>query len=876
MGRYAMSRLSVLVSVLLGPVAPVAAQICPPAPGVSIPDAVREVFARWEEQKQTHPDAPRPFQFRRAWIGTTQRLAELRATSADEVLFPTGDRQGALAVGGTVQIPVFTVLFSNTEAEPYPASELERHLFGDGVVEGGITAFYAEMSGGSFDVQGTVRGWHPLPQPDVYYEGTSRGLNPQDARVGELIESTLSAWDAAVDFGQYDNDGPDGIPNSGDDDGYVDFVSFVHPEVGGECGGNDNIWSHRWVFSAWDASGDMPYQTDDPAAAGGTILVDEYTIQPALACDGAQMIEIGIFCHEVGHIFGVPDLYDLNGGASGVGHWCLMASGNWNTPASPAHMSAWVKQRLGWVSTVDVSWQGTVLTIPPVMVDPVVYELRTREDRWRRREECALAGVASLAVGLTPAEGETRGWAVPGGYGNGWRETVARDFHGDGTGPVRLQFRYQVESESGFDFAFALLEVDGQESVLAVYDGVESGVAEFDLAPRLGSSPVDYRVKFRFNSDASYSNEDGGFAAACAPFVLDDVSLVGGGESSFSDFESHRDGWYQPDGPLDNPVSEVWLLENRHRLGSDQHLHGEGLLIYHVDEEVLTSIHGNTGGISNLVTRGLVVEEADGRFDLLVDPTNRGDPGDVWPGSEGRTRFDLDSVPDARTNSGQGTPVVVEEISRSDGVITCRVTAGDPAPRVRGVNPTRLPRDAGEVTLDLVGEQHLRPRVVVGLVRVATPAIPAHRVEWLDDHVVRASFVLAGQTPGLYDVVVENPDGQTAVAAAAFEVAESPTGVEPPARRPDAFALAQNFPNPFNPRTTIRYEVPRPGPLSLQVFDARGRVVRTLIEGTHPAGYFATTWDGTDETGHRVASGLYVYRLTGEGFDAQRKMLLVE
>lgn len=100
-----------------------------------------------------------------------------------------------------------------------------------------------------------------------------------------------------------------------------------------------------------------------------------------------------------------------------------------------------------------------------------------------------------------------------------------------------------------------------------------------------------------------------------------------------------------------------------------------------------------------------------------------------------------------------------------------------------------------------------------------------------------------------------------------------PTAVDPIAPR---FALEQNHPNPFNPKTTIQYQIPHSGDVSLKVYDVRGRLVRTLVAGFQPAGRQAVEWDGTDERGAKVASGSYVYRVVAGEFVDQRKMTLVK
>ncbi|MCD6335855.1 MAG: choice-of-anchor D domain-containing protein, partial [Candidatus Latescibacteria bacterium] len=96
-------------------------------------------------------------------------------------------------------------------------------------------------------------------------------------------------------------------------------------------------------------------------------------------------------------------------------------------------------------------------------------------------------------------------------------------------------------------------------------------------------------------------------------------------------------------------------------------------------------------------------------------------------------------------------------------------------------------------------------------------------------------------------------------------------------KKPDAFHLAQNAPNPFNPRTTIRFEVPDAsgGAVELAVFDLLGQKVRTLASGALEAGSYELEWDGTDEMGRDVSSGVYLARLKGKGFVGVRKMVLI-
>ena len=94
---------------------------------------------------------------------------------------------------------------------------------------------------------------------------------------------------------------------------------------------------------------------------------------------------------------------------------------------------------------------------------------------------------------------------------------------------------------------------------------------------------------------------------------------------------------------------------------------------------------------------------------------------------------------------------------------------------------------------------------------------------------------------------------------------------------PDQFRLAQNFPNPFNGETRIQYDIPEPTDLQVMIYDMTGRQIRQLIRsGAHPVGYHEVSWDGTNDQGQRVASGIYLIRFQSPEFHATRKMVLLK
>jgi M6 family metalloprotease-like protein len=176
---------------------------------------------------------------------------------------------------------------------------------------------------------------------------------------GAFSREILAAVDAELDLGRYDNDGPDGLPNSGDDDGYVDFVFL-------------NALTVPRHFIIADATGvarlglGEDYLTKDRRPTGGFIRIraDGHPQGRGGTLQRAHTFEVavGSMAHEFGHALGLPDLYDLDYSqqdgqpdperdSAGVGYWCLMGRGalGWGEREGPNPLCAWSLAQLGWL-----------------------------------------------------------------------------------------------------------------------------------------------------------------------------------------------------------------------------------------------------------------------------------------------------------------------------------------------------------------------------------------------------------------------------------------------------------------------------------------------------------------------------------------------
>jgi len=184
---------------------------------------------------------------------------------------------------------------------------------------------------------------------------------------------------------------------------------------------------------------------------------------------------------------------------------------------------------------------------------------------------------------------------------------------------------------------------------------------------------------------------------------------------------------------------------------------------------------------------------------------------------------------------------------------------------------------AGEVTLSFEGVDGY---VAVRSTELTSDYLLAYNVQ---DGLIRASFAGAESNVGsgsMLDVVFDEPSvdlfnslrlDRVVLNEGMIPVRIGGANVE----APKACRLAQNCPNPFNPWTALRYDLPEAGRVRLSLYNVSGQLIRTLVDGERPAGSYSVVWDGTDDAGRNVASGVYLCRMIAGEFGAVRKLVLV-
>ena len=132
-------------------------------------------------------------------------------------------------------------------------------------------------------------------------------------------------------------------------------------------------------------------------------------------------------------------------------------------------------------------------------------------------------------------------------------------------------------------------------------------------------------------------------------------------------------------------------------------------------------------------------------------------------------------------------------------------------------------------------------------------------------------------TAGSYSYAVSATDFGGNESAKSPGITYTFLGVEAGAELPDVYALGANYPNPFNPSTIITFQLPEAGHMTLQVYDLTGKVVNTLVGEHRPAGYHQVVWNGRDNRGTSLATGVYFYRIVaGQSYTETRKMVLIK
>ncbi|MCZ7539803.1 MAG: M6 family metalloprotease domain-containing protein [Anaerolineae bacterium] len=218
-----------------------------------------------------------------------------------------------------------------------------------GASGGTVRGYYQEVSYGLLDIVTlnlpSSLGWRTAPQTYAYYTNGAYCTGSYPRNCQRLTEDLVALVNPVVNFANYDNNG----------DGYVDTVLIIHTGTGAEANGGDlnTIWSHSW------------WTYNEPLVDG--VRVGSYITMPEFWYTPGDMTH-GVYVHELGHAFGLPDLYDVDNSSAGIGRWSLMSGGSWNGSLgnSPAHLDAWSRVYLEFNPVVNITTYNGTISLPNV------------------------------------------------------------------------------------------------------------------------------------------------------------------------------------------------------------------------------------------------------------------------------------------------------------------------------------------------------------------------------------------------------------------------------------------------------------------------------------------------------------------------------
>jgi len=770
------------------------------------------------------------------------------------------------------QAIVILVDFSDNVADTltYPAAHYDSMLFTVGTYPTGSMAdYYLENSYGEFLVTGVSTKWYRMPQTYAYYVNGQRGFGTYPQNAQKLAEDAVYAADPDVDFSQFDNDGPDGIPNSGDDDGIVDALFIVHAGPGYEETGDVNdIHSHQWVtYNVPTVDGIQAYT---------------YSMEP----DNGK---IGVFSHEFGHVLGLPDLYDYDYDSRGVGYWTIMAAGSWaNSGTTPVHFDGWCKIQLGFVSPQEPTSNITAASIPNVEDNSVVYRLWTNgligtqyflvENRQQTGFDTYLPGsgiVIYHADDQVPDNNDQTHYKVAVEQADGLFDLENDVNSGDAGDPWPGS-----TNNRNFDYSSTPNSRDygGNDTQVGVLNISNSGMnMTADLQVETTPAIVIYGADIR-DSQGNQGIEPGDTALVRQAVLnagLDAYSVYVLASTIDPLVTMERDSVFYGDVPAD---SVAWG-DTTYRFTVDPSCpkaHGVPFLLekranggYVDTEKVYLGVSDSLNFFDwnhDFATAGYIDQWH------LSERKNHSPQGFVswYCGSEsGGTytnysdaalytrKFELTGTSqmtfwhwlDAEQyNSTQAWDGAVVEISIDGGPWTEIAPVGGYSHTIVDNPDSPFPGGTPCFSGTFTWRQEtfdLSSYSGIAAIRFRFGSDGSVTQEgWYIDDVSLVNVIVTG-VPTIRNM-----------------------------RLSASTKLFQNYPNPFNPHTTIDFVLEHRSRVSLMVFDVSGRLVKKLADGQFDPGSWSVTWDGTDNGGRLVSSGVYFYRLQADKAVRAKKMIL--
>ena len=748
---------------------------------------------------------------------------------------PAEPRLARVSLQGTCHVVALFARFPGEEPEGATPPSYARDLFRQDL-PGSFTHFYHEMSLGTFAVKGTV-----LPRAYTSHHPPS-GYDPsrevKGNYFGRFNREVLQNADPDVDFGRFDNDGPDGLPNSGDDDGYVDFLFII-------------VKSSPSGFFTGNAAGiaelglEEDFITDDPAPSG-YIKINPYLGATQRVWNFAHAVSV--MAHEFGHALGLPDLYDITHKGSedhpeddgaGIGNWGIMGRGalGWKGTGSPVPFCAWSREQLGWAHVVEITEEVVDQVLTDVATTGTVYKIRLGKegsyyllenrqssksyyDRniprdglliWHIQRRSGNRDEGDKLVDLVCADGIYPDRGYPDG------KHAAPDSGGD-----NLDFW-------AHDEAYRIAHTGNLGDATDVFDGVVSTKFTPNTNPTSEQGVCIEHIRCRGTDIVADIRVPTWSGAITDPIVWSGVINVTG------------DIVVQEGALLTICSGTVVRISPTDGLGSGfdpdrceiDVLGGFRVVGYGEPVRFTTEGKGTWLGIRLHERTVSVSTGPEVRIEDCSHPH-----GIFWS-----------EHPDV--NGVELLPCIVQdsELGNGDGVLN--------------------PGETARLVLDIRNWTARPFRDLCVTFSTQDPFVRRHPPGGFSNRMIEYGMVACGKKlriTGSLTVSPDCPEDHSISFSVEFKDATrvwTETFLLPVQRiahgnqlvtdieniddsLPISFALAQNIPNPFNAETVIRFELPRPAELALTIFNAAGQTIRQW-QGSWPAGRHHLTWNSEDK-----------------------------
>jgi immune inhibitor A len=787
-------------------------------------------------------------------------------------------------------------------AEP---EDFDSLLFSERLYQpGSMSDYYFETSYGQALLLGQVTQWYRMPELSTYYADGQRGFGDYPRNAQRLAEDAVLAADPDIDFSPYDND----------HDGMVDGLFVVHAGPGYENTGNLNhIHSHAWVTNGHINTNDSVY-------------VYSYSMEPE-ENGGIGMVNIGVFCHEFGHVLGLPDLYDYGYDSQGVGFWSIMAGGVWaDGGRTPVHFDAWCKLRLGFVYPQDIYENLSNEQIDAVEFAPDIYRLFSLgdpffqyflvENRQRTLFDSYLPGDGLLIYHVDETQNNND---------NQDRYLVAVE-QADG----EFDLEHNNSADPGdpwpglsnnrifddFSIPNAWLYLYGPSEVSVAYISDSDSIMHADLYI-MYDSPLYELLSLQFD-DSYNGNNNGRPEAGETCNLLFTARNIRAGAENLTVTVTVSDPGITFSDPMTSfgnlPINTPFNNQSDPITFSIPDDFPSNFVIFTL------TFSANSGGYQQEFTRRLVIgtpdvllvddDSGDNLETYLTDALDfhnllyeiwdiftQGSPADnlnsypivIWFTGDTRTEAmpleDVNGLINYLDNNGRLLMTSQDFVQR----LTERGTTEDMLLlnsylKVNYTGRTTSHAVIGETETEFEGlrfltggnegpnnqsSQDVLDVLGDGLVLARYSSMDAPAMVGVRDgySALTAGFGAEGinsNYPGY--------DDRAIFIAAAFQFLYSPTnidGADAPLSR--ATILNQNYPNPFNAQTVISYSLDKQSDVKIEIFDILGRSIETLTDKLMPAGIYRLVWDA-----NAVPSGIYFYKITAGAIIETKKMMLLK